>query len=224
LEVAVAATAVVHLANNAVKGWLLKAWADWAVVLRFGSAAMVAALAGAAVLLFIPPREIASYAALGATRTVTLLGVVLGGLILVFALFDLVPALRRLAVDRRYLVAGGAASGFFGGLSGHQGALRSVFLTKLDFDARTYAATGTFCAILVDVARILVYALGAASLGFARLDGTGHLWLVGAAIAVATAGAVVGRQLIGTITIGQVRWLVGALLLASGVLIAVGWV
>lgn len=32
--------------------------------------------------------------------------------------------------DRKYLPIGGFMSGFFGGLSGHQGALRSAFLIK----------------------------------------------------------------------------------------------
>jgi hypothetical protein len=49
-------------------------------------------------------------------------------LMMVFALFELLPSLRKLTFSNRHLVIGGLLSGFFGGFSGHQGALRSAFL------------------------------------------------------------------------------------------------
>ena len=41
----------------------------------------------------------------------------------IFALFELLPLLRRIEFPRRYVPLGGTLSGFFGGLSGNQGAL-----------------------------------------------------------------------------------------------------
>ena len=41
----------------------------------------------------------------------------------------------------RWLPLGGALSGFLGGLSGHQGALRAVFLTPLGLTPTAFAAT-----------------------------------------------------------------------------------
>ena len=51
LELAVAMTAVVHLANNLFKVGLLGRRAEWGVVLRFGLPAVAAAFAGALVLV-----------------------------------------------------------------------------------------------------------------------------------------------------------------------------
>lgn len=50
VPLAIAATAVVHLASNLFKLGLLARAADWRVVLRFGLPAALAALVGAAAL------------------------------------------------------------------------------------------------------------------------------------------------------------------------------
>ena len=52
---------------------------------------------------------------------------------------------------------GGFGSGFMGGLSGHQGALRAMFLTRRLPDKMAYAATASVLALCVDVSRIPVY-------------------------------------------------------------------
>ena len=221
LEVAVAATAVVHLANNLAKGGLVGRFADWAVVARFGIPAVVAAFAGAGLLLLLQGHRLASYD-LGGERDVTAVGLIVGLLITAFALFELLPRLRDWTVDRRWLPLGGALSGFFGGLSGHQGALRSTFLTKVLPTAKAFVATGTLCAILVDVARLLVYA-GRYVDDADALD-QGEWWLVAGATAMALAGAVIGSRLLPKATIGGVRVLVGSLLLVLGPAIAAGLV
>src|SRR5688572_11464990 len=53
VEVAVALTAIVHLANNIFKLFLTGKKADWAIVLRFGLPAIIGALIGAFLLLRI---------------------------------------------------------------------------------------------------------------------------------------------------------------------------
>lgn len=212
LEVAVAATAIVHLTNNIWKGTLFRGDADWGIVLRFGVPALLAAFLGAWLLLRIPSTVLATHGV--GQGDVTVLGVLLGSLIVLFALFDLVPGLKDWSVDRRHLMAGGALSGFFGGLSGHQGALRSVFLTKTGLDATRFVATGTFCAVLVDVARLVIYGVGG-------LPPTS--WgLVAAACLVAFLGAYLGKRLLGKVTIAQVRSVVGVMLLAVGGLLIAG--
>lgn len=220
LDVAVAATAVVHLLNNVWKGGLLGRDAEMGVVLRFGAPAAAAALLGAWLLLRIEAEPVASWAG----GDVTPLGLVVGGLVVAFGLFDLVPRLKRIQMERSHLVAGGALSGFFGGLSGHQGALRSVFLTKLGLTPTAFVATGTLCAILVDVSRLTVY--GVATWRERGLDvgGAGGWGLVAAATAAAFVGAVVGKRLLGKVTLSGVRSLVGALLLLVGAGIMVGLV
>ncbi len=210
LDVAVAATAVVHLANNAFKGTLLHHDAAWPVVLRFGVPALLAAFLGAWVLGALPRQVLAVHAA----GEVTALGLVIGLLIVTFALFDLVPGLKDWNVSSQWLPIGGAMSGFFGGLSGHQGALRSVFLTKVGLDAKTFVATATFCAILVDVARLVVYGVGGLPVSS---------WpLLAAACLLAFLGAFIGKRLVGKVTIEGIRRLVGVMLLLVGSMLAAG--
>lgn len=210
LEVAVAATAVVHLANNLWKGAMFRRDAAWHVVARFGVPALLAAFVGAWVLGRLPDGTLLEHGA----GTITVLGLVIGLLIIGFALFDLVPGLKDWSVSPKALPIGGALSGFFGGLSGHQGALRSVFLTKAGLDAKTFVATATFCAVLVDIARLTVYGIGGIPVSS---------WpLLAAACVVAFLGALVGKMLIGKVTIGAIRTLVGVMLLAVGSLLAAG--
>src|SRR4030066_188249 len=53
IDLAIALTAVVHALNNLFKCWLLGRHADGAVVLKFGLPAILAALRGARLLLYL---------------------------------------------------------------------------------------------------------------------------------------------------------------------------
>ena len=131
IEVAVAATAVVHGASNVFKMIMVGRHADYGLVFRFGVPAMIAALAGAAVLTHVASfGALASYIILSKTAVITPIKLIMSFIIFIFALFELLPALQDIRFDRKFLPLGGLLSGFFGGLSGNQGALRSAFLTK----------------------------------------------------------------------------------------------
>jgi hypothetical protein len=215
LPVAVGATAVVHLANNLFKLGLMWRFTRPRVVLRFGVPAALAAVAGAWLLLrlaALPP--LLSYELAGRGLEVAPLALVLAVLIAVFALLDLLPAFENLSFDSRALGLGGALSGFFGGLSGHQGALRAAFLSKADLDRDAFVATGIVCAVLVDAVRLVVYGVGFFAEHFATLEAAGGGELVLASTLAAFAGAWIGRRLLHRMTLRRVQRLVGVLLLA----------
>ena len=146
---------------------------------------------------------------------------VIGVLIIGFALFDLLPRFEDLAFERKYLPLGGLLSGFFGGLSGHQGAFRSAFLIKSGLDKQAFIGTGTVAAVIVDFARLLVY--GAAFYGsrFEILSGQVG-GLVMAASAAAFLGAFIGVRLVTKVTLRGIQILVGVMLVAVGLLMASG--
>lgn len=223
VEVAVAATAVVHLANNLFKVALLGRHADWKVVAVFGIPGALAAFAGAALLTALADlAPLATWTLGGRPHEVTVVKLVVAALMLAFAVLDLVPALERLRIDRRWLPAGGLLSGFFGGLSGHQGALRAAFLTKIGLGAQAFVATGTVAAVLVDVTRLAVYggAFAARPLG-AALAGRGGWPLVAAAVVAAFLGSFLGARVLSGVTMRTIRWLVGGMLaVLSGALAA----
>ena len=221
VPVAIAATAVVHLANNIFKVFLVGRKADWGVVTRFAIPGAIAAMIGAALLNLICTSVTAVYLS---TRRPELRGdvikLVIGVLIIGFAFFELLPRFRQLAFDRRYLPLGGLLSGFFGGLSGNQGALRSAFLLKIGLGKEAFIGTGTVSAVIVDAARTLVYGLGFYTSRFAELD---DLWpLVLAATLAAFLGAFLGARLLKKITYGAIQLIVGIMLVVIGFGMAIG--
>jgi hypothetical protein len=168
LTVAIAATAVVHLANNLFKLVLVGGNANWNVVARFALPAALAAVAGAwllGLLAEMPP--VARYELLGKMRDVHAVKLVIGCLIVGFALLELSPRFAVLAFPPRYLALGGLIPGFFGGLSGNQGAFRSAFLLKAGLGKEAFIAAGVVAAVIVDTVRLAVYGVGFYASSFA---------------------------------------------------------
>ncbi|TXH68821.1 MAG: sulfite exporter TauE/SafE family protein [Lysobacteraceae bacterium] len=218
LEQAVAATAVVHLLNGLFKLGLLRAHVDRRVVLRFGAPAIVAAFAGAWLLNRLGAMPaLASFEAFDHEFSLMPIKLVLGVLLSVFALFEVVPRLRGLAFDPRWLPLGGVLSGFLGGLSGMQGALRSAFLIRCGLGKQVFVATGAAIGCLIDLSRLSIYAPLLAR-EFAHLD----LALLGLAILAAFAGALLGHRLLDKTTVIGVQRLVAAMLLVFGVALIFG--
>ncbi len=218
-EIAVAMTAMVHLANNLFKLALLGKYADKSVVLRFGLPAILSAYFGARMLLWLadlPP--LAEYHLFSATLAVTPVNLAIGILMMFFALLEIVPAERSFTLSRRFLPLGGVLSGFFGGLSGHQGALRTVFLLRAGLSKEAFIATGVVIACIIDVSRIFVY-----SERFAMRHLEGNAGLLAAAIATAFLGAYAGSKLMKKVTLRGVQLLVSVMLfvLALGLIAGV---
>ncbi|MEW6386875.1 MAG: sulfite exporter TauE/SafE family protein [Thermodesulfobacteriota bacterium] len=220
LELAVALTALVHLANNLFKLGLLGKYADKATVLRFGLPAILAALLGAWTLLWLSDLSPwLSYQLWGRQLQVTPVKLVVALLMIAFALMDLIPALAQFSLKPKYLPLGGLLSGFFGGLSGHQGALRSVFLLKCGLSKEAFIGTGVVIACLVDLSRLSVYFGHFSIRGFQENAG-----LLIIAIASAFTGSYLGSRLLTRITIQAIQYLVAALLLIIALGLASGFI
>lgn len=221
IRLAVAATAVVHVLNNLFKLTLLGREVDRRVLVEFGLPAVAAAFPGAWLLTALPDTRWHTWSLGERTFTITPIGLLLGALILVFALFELVPPLSGVRAAPRWLPVGGLLSGFFGGLSGHQGALRAAFLSPLGLRPAAFAATQAAIACMVDAARLLIY--GTALLGSpAALRA--HWPLLAVATVCAFAGAWLGTRFLPRVTLSFVRRLTGILLVIVGVSLALGMV
>jgi hypothetical protein len=124
--------------------------------------------------------------------------------------------------DRRYLPLGGVLSGFFGGLSGHQGALRSAFLVKAGLSTEAFVGTNSVIGFSVDLARILTY-LALMHWWGNRIDvPEGTLALVGTGVLAAFAGVLIGKRYLHKVTMHGVQTLTGLLLLVISVLLGSG--
>ncbi len=227
VEVAVASTAVVHAANNLFKVGLLGRSAPRDILIRFGVPAIIAAFFGAFMLTTLSGREpLLSWSFMGRDAEVTPVKLVMGVLILGFALYELFPTLRSVHASGhdplRWLPVGGALSGFFGGLSGHQGALRAIFLTPIGLSPEQFVSTQAVLGLLVDGARLLVYGWSFAVLGTSSRAEAIPWSLVGTATVCAFAGAYLGKRLLPKVTLESLHVVVGVLLLVVGVALAVG--
>jgi len=120
IDVAIGMTAIVHLLNNILKFILLGKSADKAIVLKFGIPAIIAAFLGAWILIkFINMPPIFNYQIGSKEFLIEPVKLVIGIIMIMFAMIELSPKLSHLSADKKYLPFGGLLSGFFGGLSGH---------------------------------------------------------------------------------------------------------
>jgi uncharacterized membrane protein YfcA len=159
VEVAVAQTALVHFANNIFKLGLFWRHADWKTVLLFGGPAFAAGLFGAGALLWLADLPAAgSWGLGGRSFRLEWVKLVIGCLMVVFAVLEVRGTRPGAGLPRRWIPAGGLLSGFFGGLSVHQGAFRSAFLIRSGLSKEAFIATGVVIAVLVDFSRLAIYA------------------------------------------------------------------
>lgn len=218
IEIAVAITAIVHMANNFFKLALVGRNANRQVLIKFAPAAIISALAGAWILTSLTDMPVMAIYAIGPNEyQITAVKAVVGLLMIAFAAMELHPKFEELEFDQKYLPLGGLVSGFFGGLSGHQGALRSAFLSKAGLDKNAFIATGVVIAVMIDLTRLSVYA------GHMSAIGLNTNWeLVVAATLAAFIGAFIGSRLVQKITLRFVQITVGIMLILIGLLLGMG--
>src|SRR5690606_32928259 len=158
VDLAIALTGVVHFLNNLFKLSLVGWKADRQAVIRFGIPAFLAAIAGAYVLVQASDLEpFYEYIIGDKVYSITPVKLIIAVLLIFFALMEVMPSFKNLQFGKDKLIVGGLLSGFFGGLSGHQGALRSAFLIKSNLSKEAFIATGIVIACIVDISRLGVY-------------------------------------------------------------------
>ncbi len=163
-----------------------------------------------------------SYTLLDATFEVTPVKAVIGVLILVFAWLEFSPRLQKWVFPRQWLPVGGILSGFFGGLSGNQGALRSAFLIKAGLSKEAFVATGVGSAVIVDASRLTVYRSGFLKKYF--IDSKEIVAPLIVATACACTGSLIGRQVHEKVALTAVRVTVAFAMLLIGSALIAGWV
>jgi uncharacterized protein len=218
IEIAVILTAIVHFLNNILKLILFGKKANKNVVLKFGIPAILFAFLGAYLLKLLTEMQLLfSYSISEKVFEIMPLKLIIGILLMIFALFDFIPKFKNLEFDKKYLSLGGVLSGFFGGISGHQGALRSAFLIRTNLSKEAFIATGVIIACLVDVSRLSIY-LPEIVGGKTPLN----YKLIGAATLSAFLGVYFGNKLLKKTTIKSLQAIVAVLLFIFGGLLIFG--
>lgn len=212
LPLSVAMTALVHLSNNIFKLWLTGSKANLHWTIRFGLPSMAGALAGAwSLRLMVDDLANNNFIFIG--HETSILKLCLGLLISFFAVLEWYKS--RPITTHFWIPLGGLVSGFFGGLSGHQGALRSLFLQPLIERKEEFIATGVLIACMVDISRIPIYS--------AYLTKAEVPWdyVIPASIS-AMVGAWAGKKLIRKTSSDHIRLTVGLFLVIFGIALASG--
>lgn len=221
-SLAVAATAIVHLANNALKFALTARHIDRRVLLHFGVPAILAGIVGAWLLTrlgeFTP---LITYQFAAHSHDITLLKIVIGALMIGFAALELMPAFASWKADEKWLPAGGVLSGFFGGLSGHQGAFRSLFLARAGLTSAQFIATGVAVAVAIDIVRLGIYVPGL-RWGDILLANSARGRLLLLSGCAALLGTWIGARFLHKTTISSIRIVVAILLILLGSALGTG--
>src|SRR5687767_10503500 len=217
-DIAIALTGVVHFFNNVFKLILVGKKANWQVVLRFGITAVIFAFIGAWLMLKMSDLQpLFSYQIGGRTFEVSPIKLIISVLLIIFALIDLIPYFKKLEFGKNKLPLGGAISGFFGGLSGNQGALRTAFLIKAGLSKEAFIATTVAISCFVDFTRLAVYATRFTKAGLEE-----NLTLVLSATLSGIAGAYLGNRLLKKVTLKFIQTLVAVMLILVSIGLGAG--
>jgi uncharacterized membrane protein YfcA len=195
MRLAVAAVAVPHLIATTLRLWIMRRHIDWRVVRTFGIMSAAGGLAGA---LWQPRLHGPG------------LVMVFGGLLVFAGLTGLTGAMERVRLGRTGAWIAGLLSGVFGGLVGNQGGIRSAALLGFHVRPAAFVASATAAALMVDLARMPVYAALEAD-RLADLAGP-----IAIAAAGAIAGTLGGERVLRRIPPPIFKKLVSALVLALG--------
>ena len=200
VRLAVAAASIPHFVGNSVLLWTLRHRIDKGLLKTFGLMSAAGALAGA--LLH-------AWAAAPALRVAMAVILIVAGGLGIAGLID------HLRIGRRGAWTAGAVSGFLGGLVGNQGGIRAAAMLALDVRKEAFVATAVAVALIVDGARMPVYAF---SVGRQLLG----VWpIVATACGGVLLGTLAGKKLLGWIPEELFHRIVSGLLVALGMAILV---
>jgi uncharacterized protein len=209
VDIAIALVGVVHFSSNLFKMVLVGKSTDKTVLLRFGLPAIIASFAGAWLLLKITVLPaLFQYDLFGKSHEILPVKLIISILLIIFSILDIIPSFQKVQFGKNKLFIGGALSGFFGGLSGIQGAIRSAFLIKSGLSKEAYIATGVVIASLVDFTRLSVYASRFTS---AKLNE--NITLLLSATLAAIAGAYSGKLLLHKVKLKSIQLIVAIMLI-----------
>ena len=216
-EIAISLTGIVHFCNNIFKLSIIGSQFNKEVLIKFGIPAVIFAFAGSYALFFISNDTLFTHHLFVKKIDVSYLQFIIAIILIFFALIDLIPFFKKLKFNKSILPIGGILSGFFGGLTGNQGALRSAFLIKMNLEKSVFIATTVVISFFVDLTRISVYISK-----IKDFEISNYLILGLAAIVSAIAGSFIGFKSLKKVTLNFIRNLVAIMILLIAFLLLLG--
>ena len=195
-KTAVAAVSVPHLIGTGLRFWALRGSLDRRVFWRFGLTSAAGGLAGAL---------------LNARASSPALTIVFGSLLVFAGAAQITGSAQRWRFHGSVAWIAGALSGFFGGLVGNQGGIRSAALLGFDLPKERFVATATAIALMVDAARMPVYVA-------AERAQVAAIWpLVVISVLGVVGGTLAGQRVLMIVPERRFKQIVGAIILLLGI-------
>lgn len=195
-------SAILHCTSGIYRALLFRKDIVWNIVIAFAIPAVLAAIIGSVVLL---------------EMRLTFFGHLLGIFLILYVLFSLRYPTFVMPNTNTVHILGGAVTGFFAGLFGIRGALQAAFLSSYQLPEKQYIATSSMIGLSVDIARLSMYIAGGM-----RLTPTIAHYLI-FFIPVALLGVKAAHVCVPYIPRTYFRWLLAAVLLIIGIMLAGGF-
>jgi uncharacterized membrane protein YfcA len=140
---------IIHWFGNIWKLLLFKKGFQWKLILSFGIPGIAATFLGASLVFNIPGMVLSR---------------ILGTFLICYVFYLFLKSSFRIKPSLFTGACGGALSGFFAGIFGIGGAVRSLFLTAFDLPKEVYIATAGAIALIIDTTRLTTYFVNGARL------------------------------------------------------------
>jgi len=187
---------VIHFSGDIWKMILFRKGFDWKLILSFGITGIIASYLGAQIVF--------------STSAESLLRV-LGAFMLAYVIFLVFKPDFKIPKKNTTAITGGGLSGFFAGIFGVGGAIRTLFLSAFDLPKAIFVATTGAIAFLIDFTRITTYLINGV-----RLDDL-FLWGFLAFIPASFLGTALAKQVVDKIPQRWFRLVVAVFLFAMGI-------
>jgi len=187
---------VIHLSGDIWKMILFRKGFDWKLVLTFGITGIITSYIGAMIVF-------------SASQDILLR--ILGGFMLAYVIFLLFKPGFKIPKKNMTAITGGGLSGFFAGIFGVGGAIRTLFLSAFDLPKAVFIATTGAIAFLIDSTRITTYLVNGV-----RLDDL-FLWGFLAFIPASFAGTALAKKVVDKIPQKWFRMVVALFLFVMGI-------
>ena len=186
---------IIHFFGNLWKLLLFRKGLKWQLILSFGIPGIAATYLGALLVFSIPAATLSR---------------VLGSFLIIYVIYLFVQSSFRVRPNLVFGSIGGALSGFFAGIFGLGGAVRSLFLTAFDLPKAVYISTAGAIAIFIDATRLTAYFKNGARLP--------ELLLYGLPVFIAASflGAAIAKRIVDRIPQEHFRKVIAVFLLLMG--------
>lgn len=187
---------IVHWFGDIWKMLLFKRGANWKLILLFGVTGIVLSFIGAK-LAGIFPEE--------------LLKKLLGGFLIAYVTFILANPRWKLPKTNATALVGGGLSGFFSGIFGVGGAIRSTFLSAYNLNKSVFLFTSGAIGLLIDSSRLVGYVSGGIKLTDYSIS------TLVAAVVISLVGAYIAKLIVNKIPQEKFRMVIAIALFVIGI-------